>query len=120
MTVYTFDDLIGEAEEIETRPDSRAIEETLLVGLLDPTVAARILEKTTAKDYEFDKHRELAAVVYPMVSEGRHIDAVTFRAALAAAHRETRVETRLDDWYDDLRQLYDLSLDGLPDDDLEQ
>lgn len=84
MTLDTFDDLVVEAEEIETRPDSRAIEETLLVGLLDPAAAARILEKTTAKDYEFDKHRELAAILYPMASEGRHIDAVTFRAALAA------------------------------------
>ena len=84
MTLDTFDDLVVEAEEIETRPDSRAIEETLLVGLLDQGLAVHILGKTTATDYEFDKHRELAAVLYPMASEGRHIDAVTFRAALAA------------------------------------
>lgn len=104
-----FDDVVFDAEEVETRPDSRAIEETLLVGLLDPTVAARILEKTTAKDYEFDRHRELAAVLYPMASEGRHIDAVTFRAALAAVHGETRVENGLGDPEDDLRRLYDLA-----------
>ena len=39
MTLDTFDDLVVEAEEIETRPDSRAIEETLLVGLLDQGLA---------------------------------------------------------------------------------
>ena len=88
-----FDDVVFDAEEVETRPDSRAIEETLLVGLLDPTVAVRILEKTTAKDYEFDKHRELAALLYPMASEGRHIDEVTFRAALAAQEGEATVES---------------------------
>ena len=37
-----FDDVVFDAEEVETRPDSRAIEETLLVGLLDPTVAVQI------------------------------------------------------------------------------
>jgi replicative DNA helicase len=113
MTVDTFDDLIGEAEEIETRPDSRAIEETLLVGLLDPTVAARILEKTTAKDYEFDRHRELAALLYPMAGEGRHIDEVTFRAALAADKGETFVDNSLSssDPEDDVRLLYYLARD---------
>ena len=106
-----FDDLVGEAEEEETRPDSRAIEETLLVGLLDPTVAARILQKTTAKDYEFDRHRELAAILYPMASEGRHIDAITFRAALAAQEGEAKVENSLGDSTSDLGKLYDLALD---------
>lgn len=110
MKIDAFDDQVFAAEEVETRPDSRAIEETLLVGLLDPTVAARILEKTTAKDYEFDRHRELAALLYPMASEGRHIDAVTFRAALAAARGETFVENSLGDAEDDLRKLYDLAL----------
>lgn len=113
MTLDTFDYLVGEAEEIETRPDSRAIEETLLVGLLDPTAAARILEKTTATDYEFDKHRELAAILYPMASEGRHIDEVTFRAALAAAKGETFVDNSLSssDPEDDVRLLYYLARD---------
>ena len=109
MKIDAFDDLVVESEEEETRPNSRAIEETLLVGLLDPTVAARILEKTTAKDYEFDRHRELAALLYPMASEGRHIDEVTFRAALAAKEGETKVENGLGDPEDDLRLLYDLA-----------
>ena len=109
--IDAFDDLISEAQEEETRPDSRAIEETLLVGLLDSTVAARILEKTRPGDYEFDRHRELAAVVYPMVSEGRHIDAVTFRAALVAVHGEAKVGAALDDPKSDLRRLYDLAGD---------
>lgn len=104
-----FDDLVVAAEEVETRPDSRVIEETLLVGLLDPAVASRILEKTRPGDYEFDLHRDLAAVVYPMASEGRHIDAVTFRAALVAAKGEKKVESGLDDPKSELRRLNDLA-----------
>jgi replicative DNA helicase len=113
MTLDTFDDLVVEAEEIETRPDSRAIEETLLVGLLDQGLAVHILEKTTATDYEFDRHRELAAVLYPMASEGRHIDEVTFRAALAAAKGETLVDNGLSssDPENDVRLLYYLARD---------
>ena len=111
MKIDAFDDQVFEAEEEETRPDSRTIEETLLVGLLDPTVAVRILEKTTAKDYEFDRHSELAAVVYPMASEVRHIDPVNFRAALVAKYGETFVENSLGDSEDDLRRLYDLAGD---------
>lgn len=76
-----FDDLISEAEEEEVGVDSRALEETILVGLLNPTLAPRILEKTRPGDYYFDRHRAFAAVVYPMIREGRHVDNVTFRAA---------------------------------------
>jgi len=79
--VIDFDDLVNQAEEEETRPDNRAIEETLLVGLLDPTVAPRILEKARPGDFHFDLHRRFADVVFPMAIEGRHIDRVTFRAS---------------------------------------
>lgn len=78
---HAFDALLNDAEEIETGPDVRAIEETLLVGLLDVTVAARILEATRPDDFYFDRHRQFATVVFPMVGEGRHVDRVTFRAA---------------------------------------
>lgn len=80
MTI-NFDDMVNEAEEEETKPDQRAIEETLLVGLLDPTVAPRILEKARPGDFYFDLHRRFADVVFPMATEGRHIDRVTFRAS---------------------------------------
>ena len=109
--IDTFDDQVFAAEEIETRPDSRAIEETLLVGLLDPTIAAPILEKARPGDFEFDRHRDFAAVVYPMASEGRHIDAVTFRAALATDKGETVVENSLGDPKDELRKLYDFAVE---------
>lgn len=106
-----FDDLVFEAEETETKPDSRAIEETLLVGLLSPTVAPHILEKTRSGDYQFQEHRDLAALIYPMAGEGRHIDPVTFRAALEEQHGETFVDNSLSDPKDPLRKLYDLAGD---------
>ncbi len=109
MTTDVFDDLFAEAEEEETRPDSRAIEETLLVGLLNPAAAARILEKTRSTDYEFDLHRDFAAVVYPMAGEGRHIDLVTFRAALVAKKGESVVDKGLADPKDPLRKLCDFA-----------
>jgi len=81
MTADIFDDLVDEAEEEPTKPDQQAIEETLLVGLLDPTVAARILEETRPGDFFFDVHRRYAEVVFPMAGEGMHVDPVTFRAS---------------------------------------
>lgn len=76
-----FDDVVFDAEEVETGPDVRTIEETVLVGLLDPTVAVRILEESRPGDFYFDLHRQFAKLAYPMVGEGRHLDRVTFRAA---------------------------------------
>jgi len=76
-----FDDVVFDAEEVETGPNVRAIEETILVGLLDPTVAVRILEETRPGDFYFDLHRQFAKLAFPMVTEGRHLDRVTFRAA---------------------------------------
>lgn len=68
-------------EEVEPKVDLRVIEETILVGLLSPTVAPRILEQTRPGDFYFDYHSRFAAVVYPMVTQGTHVDKVTFRAA---------------------------------------
>lgn len=75
-----FDQLVADAEEIETGPNWRVIEETILVGLLSPTIAPGILEKARPKDFAFDIHRRFAAVVFPMVAQGRYVDAVTFQA----------------------------------------
>lgn len=78
---FDFDDILADAEEVETEPDGRAIEETLLVGLLDPTLAPRILEATRPDDFHFDRHRQFATFVFPMAGEGRHVDRVTLRDA---------------------------------------
>ena len=91
---HDFDALLNDAEEIETGPDVRAIEVTLLVGLLDVTVAARILEATRPDDFYFDRHRQFATVVFPMVGEGRHVDRVTFRAAAGDKGEKRKHEDR--------------------------
>ena len=76
-----FDTLVGAAEEVETKVDQRVIEETLLVGLVEPTVAPRILEAARPGDFYFDLHRKFAEVAFEIVAVGRHLDPVTFRAA---------------------------------------
>ena len=80
MTI-DFDVLIGDAEEAEDQVDQRAIEETILVGLIEPAVAPRILEAARPGDFYFDAHRAFAEVAFGIVAVGRHLDAVTFRAA---------------------------------------
>ena len=55
-----FDALIGDAEEAEDQDDRRAIEETILVGLVEPAVAPRILEAARPGDFYFDAHRAFA------------------------------------------------------------
>lgn len=80
----TFDGLVVEAEEVEPKPDLRAIEETLLVGLLEPTVAPRILEAARPGDFYFDLHRRFADVAFAKIGAGAHLDRVTFRAAAGA------------------------------------
>ena len=80
MTTDDFDALVADAGEVDIGPDKRAIEETLLVGLVEPAVAARISQATRPGDFYFDLHRRFADVVFPMIGEGRHVDAVTFRA----------------------------------------
>jgi len=93
---FDFDDILNDAEEIETGPDIRTIEETILVGLLDPTVATRILEATRPDDFYFEQHRQFAKMVFPMVGEGRHVDRVTLRDAAYFVDDEEAVEKLLD------------------------
>ena len=80
MTI-DFDALIADSEEPDAHVDQRAIEETLLVGLVEPTVAPAILEAARPGDFYFDVHRAFADVAFGIVGAGRHLDAVTFRAA---------------------------------------
>ena len=82
MTI-DFDDLVADSEEAVAQVDQRAIEETLLVGLVEPTVAPAILEAARPGDFYFDVHRTFAEVAFGIVAAGRHLDAVTFRAAAA-------------------------------------
>lgn len=79
--VDPFAQFVEEAEEVEPKPDLRAIEETLLVGLLEPTVAPRILEAARPGDFAFDLHRRFAEVAFAKVGAGAYLDRVTFRAA---------------------------------------
>lgn len=77
-----FDRLVVEAIEPD-RPDPRAIEETLLVGLfVSPQTAAAILADTRPADYYFDRHRRFASLVYPDLAEGRHVDLITLKTKL--------------------------------------
>ena len=75
-----FDALLVDAEEVDTSPDVRAIEETILVGLFSPTLAPRILELTRPGDFYFSLHRDFAQVAYSLLQEGRFVDSITFRA----------------------------------------
>lgn len=105
------DALVAEAEELETGLDGLVIEETLLTGILDPTVAPKILEATRPADFEFDRHRSTATVFYALAGEGRHIDPVTFRDALVIEHGEIFVENSLRDPEDDLSRLVAFAAD---------
>lgn len=111
----TLDDLVfgleANAEELETQIDGVVIEETLLAGLLDPTVAPKILEATRPTDFEFDRHREAAAVFFRLAGEGRHIDPVTFRDALIVEHGEAFVANSLPDPEADLSKLVAFAAD---------
>lgn len=75
--------LILEAQEPD-RPDYRAIEETLLTALFTgrPDLTAQIVADTRPRDYYFDLHRRMAALIYPDLAQGKHVDAVTLGAKL--------------------------------------
>ena len=81
MTDFT--DLIFNAQE-PNRPDIKAIEETLLKAALSgrPELITRIVADTRPKDYYFDLHRRLAEVIYPDVSQTKHVDRVTLEATI--------------------------------------
>jgi len=81
MTDFT--DFIINAQE-PNRPDIKAIEETLLKAALSgrPELITRIIADTRPKDYYFDLHRRLAALIYPDVSQTKHVDRVTLEATI--------------------------------------
>lgn len=84
MSDLNFDALVAQAAEPD-KPDTRAIEETLLKGLFtSPEAVARIIGDTRPNDYYYQLHRELAAAVYPALGEGDHVDLITLRAGLPA------------------------------------
>lgn len=77
-----FEALVALAEE-EGKPDTRAIEETLMTGVfVSPDLAAKILGETRPNDFFFEAHRAFARAVWPELAEGRHVDRVTLGASL--------------------------------------
>lgn len=77
-----FDRLVVEAAEPD-KPDTRTLEATLLVGLFtSPEATAKILADTRPADFYFEQHRSLARLVYPDLTEGKHVDAITLGAKL--------------------------------------
>jgi replicative DNA helicase len=93
--VVDFDDLIEDAEEVADRPDIQVIEETILVGLLAPTLAPNILELTRPGDFHFLEHRIFAQVVYSLLREGAHVDDVTLRRRAEAVEVDDKEVDKL-------------------------
>ncbi len=106
MTI-DFDALLIDDEDAVAGVDDRTVEATLLEGILDPTVAAAILEATRPDDYFFDAHRQAAFWLYRLAGRGRHIDSVTLRAAMAEEEGDAFVDNSLDDDEDALRKTFD-------------
>ena len=106
MTI-DFDALLTDNEDAVAGVDDRAVEATLLEGILDPTVAAPILEATRPDDYLFDAHRQAAFWLYRLAGRGRHIDRVTLRAAMVEEEGDAFVTNSLDDDDDPLRKTFD-------------
>lgn len=78
-----FEALVADAQEVATRPTTQAIEATILSGLFTTTDAvARILEDARPGDFHFAANRGFAAVVWPALTAGQHVDRVTFEEAL--------------------------------------
>ena len=92
-----FEHLVNEAEEVELKPNTQVIEETLLAGLFTtPEAASRILADTRLTDFYFEIHRQLAKAIYPHLAQGEHVDRVTFEASLPTIDPgdKTKVEER--------------------------
>ena len=106
MTI-DFDALLTDNEDAVAGHDDRTVEATLLEGILDPTVAAAILETTRPDDYLFDAHRQAAFWLYRLAGRGRHIDRVTLRAAMVEEEGDAFVDNSLDDDEDALRKTFD-------------
>lgn len=78
-----FDALVIESTEAALKPSQDAIEATILSGLFtSPEAASHILEDTRPGDFHFAANRAFAAVVWPALADGRHVDRVTFDADL--------------------------------------
>lgn len=101
--VDDFDALLIEAEEVDDRPDTRTIEETILVGLLAPTLAPQILELTRAGDFYFLEHRDFAQVAYSLLREGAHLDEITLRRKAEAFEVDEEEVDKLLEFADKVR-----------------
>ncbi len=78
-----FDALVIEAAEAPLKPGQDAIEATILSGLFtSPEAASHILEDTRPGDFYFGPNRGFAAVVWPALTDGRHVDRLTCEDAL--------------------------------------
>ena len=78
-----FDDLVFEAKEPD-KPDVRVVEATLLAGCLSsPEAAARVVGETRPEDFYFEAYRRFAALVFPDLLEGRHVDRLTVSRKVA-------------------------------------
>ena len=83
-TVNEFEDLIAQAQP-ESQDNQAEIEAALLVGLFAlPEAASKTLSQTRPDDYVFGIHRDFAGVVYPLLTEGQHVDLIVFKSRLPA------------------------------------
>ena len=106
MTI-DFDALLIDNEDAVAGVDDRAVEATIVAGILDPTVAPSILEATRPDDFFFDAYRQAAFWLYRLAGRGRHIDRVTLRAAMAEEEGDVFVDNSLADDDDPLRKTFD-------------
>lgn len=83
-TVNEFEDLIAQAQP-ESQDNQAEIEAALLAGLFAlPEAASKTLSQTRPDDYVFGIHRDFAGVVYPLLTEGQHVDLIVFKSRLLA------------------------------------
>lgn len=81
-TVNSFEELVIQAQA--EGPESQdVIEATLLTGLFTlPEATSKILSQTRPDDYTFGMHRDFASVIYPLLTEGSHVDLIVFKSKL--------------------------------------
>ena len=83
LAVDDFDRLVVEAKEPD-KPDVRVVEATLLAGCLSsPEAAAKVAGETRPEDFYFEAHRRFAALVFPDLLDGRHVDRLTVSRKVA-------------------------------------
>lgn len=83
MTAELFEALVAEAAEVEVSENQSAIEFTLLTGAFTTPEARDLILKVNARDFHFDTYRKIAALTWPIMRDGGHVDRVTFGARLA-------------------------------------